>query len=88
MHYVFHFFRWKTRDILQNDNTRQVHVALLVQLNPWTQYAVFVQTYMTSNTQFGAMSKLVYFRTAASSKYIVSKLVQDICMCEATWLFN
>ncbi|XP_076101459.1 insulin-like peptide receptor isoform X2 [Mytilus galloprovincialis] len=67
---------WKTRDILNKNTMKNSKTipALLVQLRPWTQYAVFVQTYMTSSTQYGAMSKLIYFRTAASMPTVPANL--------------
>lgn len=66
---IYCIFRWKTRDMLNTPNKNSSCItSLLVQLRPWTQYAVFVKTYTTSNTQFGARSKLIYFRTAPSGK--------------------
>lgn len=37
--------------------------ALLLNLKPWTQYAVYVQTYTTSSAKYGAISSIVYFTT-------------------------
>ena len=37
--------------------------ALLLNLKPWTQYAVYVQTYTTSSAKYGAISNIVYFTT-------------------------
>ena len=66
---------WKTRDMLNTPNKNSSCItSLLVQLRPWTQYAVFVKTYTTSNTQFGARSKLIYFRTAPSVPTVPSDL--------------
>ena len=37
--------------------------ALVLNLKPWTQYAVYVQTYTTSSAKYGAISNIVYFTT-------------------------
>ena len=36
---------------------------MLVGLDPWTQYAVFVRSYMISNTEEGAQSDITYIST-------------------------
>lgn len=56
--------RWNTKDILNKMERDEDHVtSLLLNLKPWTQYAVYVQTYTTSSAKFGAISNIVYFTT-------------------------
>ena len=42
---------------------------LLYDLNPWTQYAVYVQAYTIASSDRGAMSPIVYFRTKPDGLY-------------------
>lgn len=57
-------FRWYTKDILNKmEKDEDYATALLLNLKPWTQYAVYVQTYTTSSAKYGAISSIVYFTT-------------------------
>lgn len=63
-------FRWYTKDILNKmDKDEDYATALLLNLKPWTQYAVYVQTYTTSSTKYGAISSIVYFTTLPYCKF-------------------
>ncbi|XP_076235899.1 insulin-like receptor-like [Calliopsis andreniformis] len=60
--------RWKVEDVPPNTNTslehsRRVHTYFLSQLKAYTQYAYYVKTYTIATENFGAQSKLTYFRT-------------------------
>ncbi|XP_061172989.1 insulin-like peptide receptor isoform X2 [Saccostrea echinata] len=66
---------WNTKDILNKMGRDEDHVtSLLLNLKPWTQYAVYVQTYTTSSAKFGAISKIVYFTTLPYYPTIPDKL--------------
>jgi len=68
----FSIYSWHTKDVLIKRSTeKDPHLYdILVGLKPWTQYAVYVETYTTALAKQGARSKLVYFRTAATSIYL------------------
>ncbi|XP_056021824.1 insulin-like peptide receptor isoform X4 [Ostrea edulis] len=66
---------WNTKDILNKMERDEDHVtSLLLNLKPWTQYAVYVQTYTTSSAKFGAISNIVYFTTLPYYPTIPDKL--------------
>ena len=44
---------------------------LIYELTPWTQYAMYVQTYTIASSDRGAMSPIVYFRTKPAGLYII-----------------
>nr|AYV97262.1 insulin-like peptide receptor [Sinonovacula constricta] len=48
-----------------NSNASEVH-QYIAGLDPWTQYAAYVQTNTISRAVSGAISKIIYFRTAAN----------------------
>ncbi|XP_064650829.1 insulin-like peptide receptor isoform X2 [Lineus longissimus] len=52
---------WKMEDIINTNPSYVYHI--LTGLEPWTQYAVYVQTYTVASSNEGAMSELVYFKT-------------------------
>lgn len=57
---------WKTVEVPpdRDPNATVIH-AFITSLKPWTQYAVYVQTLTISKAIEGAISKVIYFRTAA-----------------------
>ncbi|XP_078313794.1 insulin-like peptide receptor isoform X3 [Crassostrea virginica] len=66
---------WNTKDILNKMERDEDHVtALVLNLKPWTQYAVYVQTYTTSSAKYGAISNIVYFTTLPYYPTIPDKL--------------
>lgn len=66
---------WYTKDILNKmDKDEDYATALLLNLKPWTQYAVYVQTYTTSSAKYGAISSIVYFTTLPYYPTIPDKL--------------
>lgn len=66
---------WYTKDILNKmEKDEDYATALLLNLKPWTQYAVYVQTYTTSSAKYGAISSIVYFTTLPYYPTIPDKL--------------
>jgi insulin receptor len=57
-------------DILEKNPTYVYHI--LTGLKPWTQYAVYVQTYTVASSNEGAMSELLYFKTAPDGMFDVN----------------
>ncbi|KAK3098802.1 hypothetical protein FSP39_023260 [Pinctada imbricata] len=69
---------WSTKDVLNKSDREEEFVSnLIVSLKPWTQYAVYIQTYTTSSAEYGAMSKVVYFRTAPAYPTVPVNLKVD-----------
>nr|WEY17517.1 insulin-like growth factor 1 receptor [Anadara broughtonii] len=66
---------WQTKDVLNNSEKPEFFITIIVNLHPWTQYAVYVQTYTTASATYGAMSKLLYFRTAPAMPTSPANLV-------------
>ncbi|XP_074651853.1 insulin-like peptide receptor [Tubulanus polymorphus] len=59
---------WKTQDVrADNDKTADKLATLLTDLKPWTQYAIYVETYTTAMANEGAMSELIYVKTLPES---------------------
>ncbi|KAL5004286.1 hypothetical protein ScPMuIL_017742 [Solemya velum] len=57
---------WTTKDVESNGNN-DTQTDFISNLKPYTQYAVYVQTYMISTAKKRAMSPIIYFRTAPSA---------------------
>ena len=53
----------------RDPNATVIH-AFITSLKPWTQYAVYVQTLTISKAIEGAISKVIYFRTAAEGNIL------------------
>ncbi len=57
---------WRTSEVrpLSEPQPEEKEVAeLIYDLTPWTQYAIYVQTYTIATSDRGAISSIVYFRT-------------------------
>lgn len=54
--------RWHQQDTVPGEDMETVF-AILSDLRPYTQYAVYVQTYTVSSESRGAWSPIVYFKT-------------------------
>ena len=61
--------------------------AFITSLKPWTQYAVYVQTLTISKAIEGAISKVIYFRTAAEGTVkpvlVATSIKQATCIKQA-----
>ncbi|XP_077974571.1 insulin-like growth factor 1 receptor isoform X2 [Styela clava] len=59
---------WLIKDKLVNPQDFHFNItdAVLHNLKPFTQYALYVRTYMTSTAQKGAQSEIIYFMTEPS----------------------
>lgn len=65
------WYRWKTEDINPSYGKNDTKVYHIVgDLKPYTMYAVYVETYMISGANTGAMSDIVYFRTRPKGRQI------------------
>lgn len=59
---------WNTKDVLNSKSTNETYLyEILLKLKPWTQYAMYIETYTTALAKVGAISKVKYFRTAATA---------------------
>ena len=62
---------WRTSDVTadidQVDKASQVS-EIIAHLKPFTQYAVYVQTYTIASANRGAMSDIVYFTTMSDGQ--------------------
>ena len=62
---------WRTSDVTadidQVDKASQVS-EIIAHLKPFTQYAVYVQTYTIASANRGAMSDIVYFTTMSDGE--------------------
>ena len=45
-----------------------ISTEVLYHLKPWTQYALYIETYTVSTTDHGAISPIVYFTTSEKRK--------------------
>ena len=60
-----HFFpfSWETKDVGPESSNGHKIVTWIINLKPYTQYAVYLQSYTTSPTATGVISDITYFRT-------------------------
>ena len=71
---VFQTVRWKAYEMKYDDevggedNEIGYVTELVADLQPFTQYAAYVQTYTISSARSGAISPIIYFTTLPSSK--------------------
>lgn len=71
--------RWSTYEVKKNDEDKQnvinnvtYYSSYLTNMNAFTRYALYVQTYTTKAIGTnGARSEIIYFKTKASSKFIL-----------------
>jgi len=69
---------WKVRDHpLDVDKARSQTASILHELQPFTKYAVYVQTYMILSAKTGARSPILYFTTKPKS----ASPLYSICYC-------
>lgn len=68
------------------DKDEDYATALLLNLKPWTQYAVYVQTYTTSSAKYGAISSIVYFTTLPYCKFY--KLAEFVFLFQKWFCLN
>ena len=63
-----------TEDVRPDTDEDAKHVAsIMIPLKPFTQYAVYVQSYTISTADRGAMSPIVYFTTDPDGEYHMSR---------------
>lgn len=63
---------WEVTDIEDKPNNKDpVITSLITRLKPYTQYAIYVKTYMIAGQTQGAQSPIVYFTTKPDSKNYV-----------------
>jgi len=62
-------FSWKAVDVKPDTDTTAPYLAsILFNLEPFTKYAVYVQTYSIATAKVGAMSKIIYLTTSPDSQ--------------------
>lgn len=63
-------FSWNAVDVKPDADANAPYIAsILYNLEPFTKYAVYVQTYSIATAKVGAMSKIVYLTTKPDSKW-------------------
>ena len=60
--------RWKTDDVRPEIDENAKYVGTILILKPYTQYALYVQTYTIATAKTGAMSAITYLKTKTDSK--------------------
>lgn len=66
---------WRTVDVRQDSDPTAPWIAtILYNLEPFTKYAVYVQTYSITTAKVGAMSQIKYFTTKPGSMYMLFNL--------------
>ena len=59
--------RWKTVDVRPEIDASAQFVGTILILKPYTQYALYVQTYTIATANTGAMSAITYLKTKPDS---------------------
>lgn len=61
--------RWKPHELKYDDDSEAEYIReMIAGLQPFTQYAAYVQTYTISSARTGGISPIIYFTTKPSSK--------------------